>query len=198
LSFLAHSLKTPLAVLRTAVGEPARLPDAVAEQVARMDGIVQHQLARAAAGGSSRFAPYLQIAPVLSRIRDSLAKVYAEKNLAFTLDVAPDLAWRIDDGDAFELLGNVMDNAAKWARGRVAASVRREGDRLRIRVDDDGPGFGDTRSILQLHVRGDEKVPGHGVGLAVVDDLVASHDGELTLARSDLGGGRVDIVLRAA
>ena len=198
LSFLAHSLKTPLAVLRTGLAEPAALPAVVTEQVARMDGIVAHQLARAAAGGSSRFAPYLPLAPVASRVRDSLAKVYADKRLVFTLDLPADLAWRFDEGDAFEMLGNVMDNAAKWARHRVAVSARREGRKLHLRVDDDGPGFGDTQSILQLHVRGDEKVTGHGVGLAVVNDLVASHDGELTLARSGLGGGRVDIVLRAA
>ena len=198
LSFLAHSLKTPLAVLRTALAEPATLPSAVTEQVARMDGIVQHQLARAAAGGSSRFAPYLPLAPVASRVRDSLVKVYVDKGLAFTLDIPGELAWRIDEGDAFEMLGNVMDNAAKWASHRVAVSARRDGRRLHLRVDDDGPGFGDTQSILQLHVRGDEKVSGHGVGLAVVNDLVASHDGELTLSRSGFGGARVDIVLRAA
>ncbi len=198
LSYLAHSLKTPLAVLRTALGEPAHLPDVVRQQVARMDGIVQHQLARAAAGGRSRFVPYLPVAPVVNRVRESLAKVYAEKGLIFTLDITPELAWRIDEGDAFEMLGNVMDNAAKWARHRVAVSARREAGRLLIRVDDDGPGFGDTQSLLQLHVRGDEKVPGHGVGLAVVNDLVASHDGELILSRADRGGARVDIVLRAA
>ena len=68
-----------------------------------------------------------------------------------------------------------------------------------MKFDDDGPGFSnDTQSILALHVRGDEKVPGHGVGLAVVDDLVASHDGELTLTRSELGGARVEIVLRGS
>ena len=198
LSFLAHSLKTPLAVLRTGLAEPAALPAVVTEQVARMDGIVAHQLARAAAGGSSRFAPYLPLAPVASRVRDSLVKVYADKGLVFTLDVPDDLAWRIDEGDAFEVLGNLMDNAAKWARHRVAVSVQREGRTLHLRVDDDGPGFGDTQAILQLHVRGDEKVTGHGVGLAVVNDLVASHDGELTLSRSALGGARVDIVLHAA
>jgi two-component system sensor histidine kinase PhoQ len=197
LSFLAHSLKTPLAVLRTALGEPAQLPAAVSRQVARMDDIVQHQLGRAAASGASRFAPYLPLAPVLDRIRDSLAKVYADKGLSIDLDCPPTLSWRIDEGDAFEILGNVMDNAAKWACHRVSVSVRREGDRLHIRVDDDGPGFGDTQSILQLHVRGDEKIPGHGVGLAVVNDLVASHDGKLALSRSDLGGARVDIALQA-
>jgi two-component system sensor histidine kinase PhoQ len=97
------------------------------------------------------------------------------------------------------MLGNVMDNAAKWATGRVAVSAAREGNRLLLRIDDDGPGFSqDTRSILQLHVRGDEKVPGHGVGLAIVNDLVASHGGTLALSRSDLGGARADIVLQAA
>ena len=198
LSFLAHSLKTPLAVLRTAVDEPAQLPAAVAQQVARMDDIVQHQLGRAAASGSARFAPYLALAPILGRIRDSLMKVYAEKGLAFMLDCPLELHWRIDEGDAFEMLGNVMDNAAKWARHRVVVGTWREADRLRIRVEDDGPGFSDTQSILQLHVRGDEQVPGHGVGLAVVNDLVASHEGELNLSRSDLGGARLDIVLPAA
>lgn len=198
LSFLAHSLKTPLAVLRTALNEPARLASTVTEQVARMDDIVQHQLGRAAASGATRFAPYLPLAPVLNRIRDSLQKVYAERSLDLAVDCPPELGWRIDEGDAFEMLGNIMDNAAKWARHRVVVTVRREADRLSIRVDDDGPGFSDTQCILQLHVRGDEQVPGHGVGLAVVNDLVASHEGQLSLTRSDLGGARLDIVLPAA
>jgi two-component system sensor histidine kinase PhoQ len=159
---------------------------------------VQHQLGRGAASGAARFAPRLAIGGVAQRVRDSLEKVYAGKQLAFELDCPPDLQWRIDEGDAFELLGNLMDNAAKWATGRVVVRAWREGGRLRLRVDDDGPGFGDTRSILRIHVRGDEKVPGHGVGLAVVNDLVASHGGELALGRSDLGGARVDLTLPPA
>jgi two-component system sensor histidine kinase PhoQ len=198
LSFLAHSLKTPLAVLRNALGEPEQLPGAVREQVARMDDIVQHQLGRARAGGAARFAPPVLLAPVLDRIRDALAKVYADKGLAITTDCAPDLTWRIDEGDLFEILGNVMDNAAKWSRTAVTARGWREGQALHLRVDDDGPGFSDTQSVLKIHVRGDERVPGHGVGLAVVNDLVASHQGTLTLGRSDAGGARVDIVLPAA
>jgi two-component system sensor histidine kinase PhoQ len=183
--------------LRTALNEPAQLPAMVAQQVTRMDDIVHHQLSRAAASGSARFAPYLPLAPLLNRIRDSLGKVYAEKGLAFTIDCSPELSWRIDEGDAFEIFGNVLDNAAKWATHRVAVRAWREGDRLKIRVEDDGPGFSDTQSILQLHVRMDEKVPGHGVGLAVVNDLVASYQGELHLSRAELGGARLDIVLPA-
>lgn len=198
LSFLAHSLKTPLAVLRGALAEPGRLPEAVSEQVQRMDAIVQHQLGRAGAGGTSRFAPYLRLAPVLARVRDALVKVHAGKGLAFALDCPDALQWRIDEGDAFEMLGNLMDNSSKWARHRVCVTVSRDAAGLAIRVDDDGPGFpDDTTAVLQLHVRADEKVPGHGVGLAVVKDLVESHQGVLSLGRSDLGGARVDIRLPA-
>jgi two-component system, OmpR family, sensor histidine kinase PhoQ len=193
LSFLAHSLKTPLAVLRNALHEPAQLPAAVEQQVARMDDIVQHQLGRAGAGGATRFAPPVLLAPVLDRVRDALTKVYAEKGLEIATDCAPNLSWRMDEGDLFEILGNLMDNAAKWARHRVTARAWREGERLHLRVEDDGPGFGDTQAVLQIHVRGDERVPGHGVGLAVVNDLVASHHGELKLGRGDLGGARVDV-----
>lgn len=195
LSFLAHSLKTPLAVLRSALAEPAQLPATVAQQVNRMDDIVQHQLGRAIAGGAARFAPPLLVAPILERIRDALAKVYAERALDFSVECPPDLAWRIDEGDLFEMLGNLLDNAAKWARSRVLVRVWREAGRLCIRIEDDGPGFSDTESVLRLHVRGDERVPGHGVGLAVVSDLVASHQGELKLSRGSMGGGRVDIAL---
>jgi two-component system sensor histidine kinase PhoQ len=197
LSFLAHSLKTPLAVLRTALDDPSALPATVSQQVRRMDDIVQHQLARAAAGGAARFAPLLPIAPVLNRILASLEKVYAERKLVFVADCAPDVGWRLDEGDAFEILGNVLDNAAKWAAHRVAVGVTRAAGELRIRVEDDGPGFGDVESILQIHVRGDERVPGHGVGLAVVNDLVASHHGVLKLSRSASGGGLVEIALPA-
>lgn len=198
LSFLAHSLKTPLAVLRNAIDEPAQLPATVAQQVARMDDIVQHQLGRAAAGGATRFAPPVPVAPVLDRVRDALAKVYAGKALCFEVECASDLAWRIEEGDLFEMLGNVMDNAAKWARHRVSARAWRDGNRLLLRVEDDGAGFTDTESILRIHVRMDERVPGHGVGLAVVNDLVASHHGELKLSRGAWGGARVEIILPAA
>jgi two-component system sensor histidine kinase PhoQ len=132
---------------------------------------------------------------VLERIGEALGKVYADKGIAIGIDAAGGLAWRIAESDLFEMMGNLMDNAAKWAKSRVAVRAWREGAALRLRIDDDGPGFSDTESILRLHVRLDERVPGHGVGLAVVSDLVASYEGELKLERSDLGGGRVDITL---
>ena len=197
LSFLAHSLKTPLAVLRSAIAEPAQLAATVAQQVSRMDDIVQHQLARAIAGGTARFAPPLLLAPVAVRIRGALVKVYAEKALDINIDCPDNLGWRITEGDVFEMLGNLMDNAAKWAKARVVVRVWLEAGQLHIRTEDDGPGFSDTESVLRLHVRGDERVPGHGVGLAVVDDLVTSHQGQMSLSSAANGGAQVDIVLPA-
>jgi two-component system sensor histidine kinase PhoQ len=193
LSYLAHSLKTPLAVLRNAPEDPAL----VEQQVARMDDIVQHQLARAKSGTGALFASPLALGTVASRVRESLGKVYADKGLRIDVDIPADLTWRIEVGEAFELLGNLMDNAAKWSRSKVSVRAAREGRDLRLLIDDDGPGFSDTESVLQLHVRGDEQVPGHGVGLAVVDDIVAAQNGTLQLGRSPLGGARVDILLRA-
>ena len=199
---LAHSLKTPLAVMRTTLDGAAALPtlpaQQLSEQVTRMNDIVGHQLGRAAASGAARFAPQLALAPILNRIEDSLAKVYRDKALVFTAECAPGLSWRIDEGDAFEILGNLMDNAAKWARQAVAVKIWRDPDHLYLRVTDDGPGFDDSQVGLERRVRLDESVPGHGIGLAVVRDLVASHQGELSLSRADAGGAQIDIVLPAA
>ena len=195
---LAHSLKTPLAVMRAALGDATPGPDKtrqMAQQVDRMNDIVVHQLGRAGASGAARFAPLLSLPPVMERVRDSLTKVYAEKSLDFGIECEPTLAWRIDEGDAFEIFGNVMDNAAKWARRSVTAAAWRNAEGLRIRITDDGPGFGDQQATQQRRVRLDEQVPGHGIGLAVVRDIVASHRGEVMLSRADSGGAQVDISL---
>ena len=199
---LAHSLKTPLAVMRSMLADGGNsdtpLSQQIATEVTRIDDIVVHQLGRAGASGAARFAPPLALAPVLARIRASLVKVYADKNLTFTVQCPPGLVWRIDEGDAFEMLGNLLDNAAKWAKSAVVVHVMQEAERLHIRITDDGPGFSDPQALKGRRIRLDENVPGHGIGLSVVRDLVSSHDGELTLSRADEGGARVDIELRKA
>lgn len=195
---LAHSLKTPLAALRASLGAPDELPTMVAQQVTRMDDIVGHQLGRAGASGAARFAPHLGLAPVLKRILGTLAKVYVEKNLKFEANCPPDLTWRIDEGDAFEILGNLLDNAAKWAKHEVSVQIWTEEKSLHIQVCDDGQGFADGQFMPQRRVRLDEQVPGHGIGLAVVSDVVASHQGTLNLSRADLGGAQLTIVLPVA
>jgi two-component system sensor histidine kinase PhoQ len=186
LSYLAHSLKTPLAVLRSSSEEPV-----VREQVARMNDIVQHQLARAAARSAALFAAPVPLLPIVERIRASLEKVYADKHVVFDVHCESALSWRIAEGEALDLLGNLMDNGAKWSRREVRVDVSVDGGALHILVEDDGSGFGDTEQVRRLHVRGDERVPGHGVGLAVVSEIVRAHGGTLELGRSRLGGAKV-------
>ena len=118
-----------------------------------MNDIVRHQLGRAAASGAARFAPPLRLSPLLNRVLDSLTKVYLDKDLTFAVDCAPDLVWRIDEGDAFEIFGNVLDNAAKWARKTVSVRVWQDTEHLRLCITDDGPGFGDLQAGLQMCIR---------------------------------------------
>ena len=195
---LAHSLKTPLAAMRASLAQPGELPATVSQQVSRIDDIVRHQLGRAGASGANRFAPYLALTPLLIRIRDTLTKVYVNKQLAFAIECPPALAWRLDDGDAFEILGNLLDNAAKWARHEVGLRIWLDEQGLCIRVTDDGPGFTDPQAKLARGVRRDESVPGHGIGLSVVNDLVASYLGELKISNVPSGGAQVEIVLPRA
>lgn len=188
---LAHSLKTPLAVLRSALAQPQSLAQVVDEQVVRMDRIVQHQLGRAAASGVAVSTPLLPIAPILQRIVDSLAKIYADKHLHFALQAPPHLAWRLQESDLFEMCGNVLDNAAKWARCTILVDVMVEAGSLVITIADDGPGIADAHAVLQRGVRADERVPGHGIGLAVVADIVAAYGGQIDIGASTAGGASV-------
>jgi len=201
---LAHSLKTPLAVLRTRIENGSNddmdgLREDVRSQVARMDGIVAYQLARAATTGHQVFAAPIAIDPHVESLVQSLEKVYARKNVLCEFDLDPTARFYGELGDLLELLGNLLENAFKWANHRVLLSTqtltvapqRRAG--LLISVEDDGPGIPPEKveHLLQRGVRGDERVQGHGIGLSIVQDIVRAYRGELSVERSDeLGGAR--------
>ena len=207
LADLAHSLKTPLAVLRSRIDADAsqgELRSEVAAQVQRMNEIVSYQLARAARGGHALFAAPLLIEPRAEEIVASLEKVYAGKNVLCEFEVDPQACFYGELGDLQELLGNLLENAFKWASQRVllmvrvlpAATSRRPG--VLLSVEDDGPGIAeeDIDRLLQRGVRGDERVQGHGIGLAIVQDIVSAYRGELVVARSgELGGARFEVRL---
>lgn len=200
LADLAHSLKTPLAVMRGALaGGPAALPATVEEEVVKMDRIVQYQLQRAAtAGPSSRLAAPVPIRPVAAKIVASLAKVYRDKDIDASIEIDDTAAFRGDEGDLMELLGNLLDNACKWCGKKVRIAAEQDGG-LVITVEDDGPGVdeAEAQQLLQRGVRADQAVPGHGIGLAVVRDIVAAYQGEIAIGRSALGGAAVRVALPA-
>ena len=207
LADLAHSLKTPLAVLRTQLdagaGE-AGLRQELDAQLKRLNDLVSYQLARAASGGHKLFAAPVAVESTAEEIVRGLEKVYAGKGVLCEFELAPGVQFFGEAGDLQELLGNLLENAFKWARHRVlltarpdqAAPNRRAG--LQLVVEDDGPGIepDDVGKVLQRGVRGDERVQGHGIGLSIVQDLVRDYRGELQVARSqELGGARFEVTL---
>ena len=202
---LAHSLKTPLAVLRGALdGEAndAALRAIAREQLAGMTQLIEFQLQRAAISGRTPLATPVAVKPIVEKIIAALNKVYADKGIRVTLDVDASATFHGDSGDLTEMLGNLLDNAFKWCRGqvRVSAQPKPHGALLGIVVEDDGPGIpGEMKSrVLQRGARADEATPGHGLGLAMVQDTVALYRGELVLATSPLGGLAVSIRFAAA
>ena len=208
LADLAHSLKTPLAVIRSQV-EASELPPAVRapvlDQVRRMDELVAYQLARAATTGRQTFAA--AAVPVAGHAEDlvqSLEKVYAAKNVLCEFDIEDGAAFYGEQGDLLELMGNLLENAFKWAGHHVLLVVKsqRQPGRPRagllLSVEDDGPGIEEDKveKILQRGVRGDERVKGHGIGLSIVQDIVRAYHGELIVDRSpEFGGARFSVAL---
>ena len=199
LADLAHSLKTPLAVMRGALsGEPKQpaLSTTVEEQVVHMDRIVEYQLQRAAtAGRSAGLAAHTPVEAVVAKIVASLDKVYRGKQVATVVEVDSNTDFRGDEGDLTELLGNLTDNAYKWCAKAVRIGAQVHDGRLTIRVEDDGPGIdtAEARLILERGVRADQAVPGHGIGLAIVHDIVNAYEGEIVIGKSLLGGAAVSI-----
>ena len=207
LADLAHSLKTPLAVLRARLDHPgpeSELREEVDVQLRRMNDLVSYQLARAARSGHQLFAAPIAIEPHAEQIVKGLEKVYAGKGVLCEFDIAAGAQFHGEPGDLQELLGNLLENAFKWARSRVLLTIqhgeqvpkRRPG--LLVAVDDDGPGIPPEKValILQRGVRGDERVQGHGIGLAIVQDLVRAYRGTLDVSASkELGGARFEVRL---
>ena len=207
LADLAHSLKTPLAVLRTRLdsdADEAELRAEVETQLRRMGDLVGYQLARAARSGHQLFAAPIEIEPQAEQIVTGLEKVYAAKRVLCEFEIAAEARFHGETGDLQELLGNLLENAFKWARSKVLLTVaegapvpgRRPG--LSITVEDDGPGIAEERiaHVLQRGVRGDERVQGHGIGLAIVQDIIKGYRGELHVGRSqELGGAKFEVVL---
>ena len=197
---LAHSLKTPLAVLRARLDADAGetgLREEVATQLQRMNDLVGYQLGRAASSGHKLFAAPVEVEPYAEQIVRGLEKIYVAKRVVCEFDIDPVARFHGEPGDLQELLGNLLENAFKWANSRVLLTVKSGGTSpnrrpgLRLMVEDDGPGIPEERiaRVLQRGVRGDERVHGHGIGLSIVQDIVRSYRGTLEVGRSQEFGG---------
>lgn len=203
---LAHALRTPLALLAReaevarAAGH-ADLANAITRQVHRMTSQINHQLARARLISSPMMsADRTPVGPAVAALLRTLRTLYAEKQPTLRDHVAPNLVARVRREDLDELLGNVLDNACKWARHEVAIRVTGDESRLTVMVEDDGPGLPESmRSrVLDRGVRLDEASPGSGIGLSIVRELVEHYGGSIALGTASMGGLAVRLDLPAA
>ncbi|WP_295625693.1 ATP-binding protein [uncultured Nitrosomonas sp.] len=193
LADLAHSLKTPLAVLQGAIqGEEDETirRKTIQEQIDRMDNTIQYQLRRAATAGSSPGMRLILLRPMVDRIVNTVTKAYRDKSPHITTEIDESTGLRIDEGDLMELLGNLIDNAFKWCRQSIHLSAGYQGSQMIIQVKDDGPGIQshEIARILERGVRADQSIPGHGIGLAIVRDITQVYGGELSIENNPAGG----------
>lgn len=209
---LAHSLKTPLAVIAgvmhglgdsrdtaqaTVSAEQRRTVD---EQLERMNQIVGYQLQRAVKStGSTALSRRVNVQETAARILRALEKVYAQQPREIVCDIDPAIAFLGDERDLMEMLGNLLDNAFKYGRhwlsisARVSLSPARQ---LSLVVEDDGPGIpsGQQEFVLQRGARLDTLAQGQGIGLAVVTDIAGSYGGQIDVGTGSRGGARIQLV----
>ncbi len=216
LSNLAHSLKTPLAVLRglvdshNLVQEPRLIApssleaahiDSLSQQVSRMDEIVQHQLQRASHVGPQTTQQTLEVLALVEALSRVIEKIYQQTLQCIDLDTGSDVVFKGAKGDFMEVVGNLLDNAAKYGEGLIRLTVSNEKEneqvRCRIVVEDNGKGIKESAiaDILRRGVRADQKQQGQGIGLAMVVDIVDQYQGKLHLGRSSLGGLKVEVLI---
>ncbi len=197
-SNLAHGLKTPMATLAVSLQKQTASSEDLHDLVVLMDRRIRHHLGRArsaALGG-----PLRARTAIASRADDLalvLGKVNAHKEVAFVNDIPPGLAVACEPQDVDEMLGNVLENAFVWCRGRVALSSNEDGRSVILVVEDDGPGLSPQQMSLAMQAgrRLDERSPGFGFGLSITSELAELYAGSLTLNRSQLGGLRVELRL---
>jgi signal transduction histidine kinase len=199
---LAHGLKTPLATLAVIMDERGWYADGrLRPLVMTMDRRIRHHLSRArlaALGGPERARTLL--APRVADHIGAFGKLFADKGLIYEIDIATDIAIACEAQDLDELLGNLLDNASKWARRRVVVGADRVGPMVEITIEDDGPGLSDQQAVdvMRAGHRLDESAPGYGFGLPITRELAELYGGAFALGRSELGGLRAGVTLPAA
>jgi len=200
---LAHGLKTPLAVLfqeveRASAAGQHDLAAAIRAQVERIRGQANYHLAHARAAASGA-APGVRcpVVPSAEGLARTLLRLHAGRGLTIQVNVSPQHSVRCEREDLDEMLGNLLDNACKWAQSRVTVESAAIDSSIVITVDDDGPGLDPTMRdrVLQRGVRADEAAPGSGFGLAIVRDLAELYGGSIWLESSPAGGLRARLRL---
>jgi len=190
---LAHALKTPIAVLKNEAKGDTQLDDVVRRQVDSMQTNVEHYLKRARmAARAEALGARTEVRPVLDGLARMLNRLYDARGIEVTVEGGANAIFRGEQQDLEEMVGNLMENACKWAGADVTVTVSDEPDEMRIEVDDDGRGLtqAEREGALKRGVRLDETTPGTGLGLSIVTELAELHKGVLELDEAPAGGLR--------
>jgi two-component system sensor histidine kinase PhoQ len=187
LSDLAHSLKTPLAIIQS----QKELNRAAIEQVSIINSIIGHQLKRAQTAAGASWHLGIKVKSVSDKLIRTLHKIYREPQISISQNIDPQAIFKGDEADLTEILGNVLDNACKAAKSQVALTVTANENVLIITVEDDGKGISPEQhtQIFERGMRADSYQRGHGIGLAIVRDLIDSYNGQLSVSTSQTLGG---------
>lgn len=192
LSDLAHSLKTPLAIIRAEIESKSTTRDTtIDEQITRMADIVQHQLQRATLTTTTSIRVKTPLAATLKRLTDALQKVYREKDFTVTLAIDDTINFPGDEGDAMEVFGNLVENAFKYGKNAISIEAQTRKKELVVSIADNGSGIPDNlqQQILHRGARADTSLQGQGIGLSVVVDILSSYQGQLEVGNCEKLGG---------
>ena len=200
LADLAHSLKTPLAVFRGELESSSNITElkrSSNEQLDRISALVDYQLQRASTEGQSSLLAPISLGEIIHKILVSLDKVYQSKNIQGKCEIRHDIFIHADEGDMYELLGNLLENAYKYCNKQVSIFVQSQSNHVVIQIEDDGNGIPSQAQddIIKRGKRIDTQVEGHGLGLAIASDIVDAYQGEIRLEKSHLGGAKFIIQL---
>lgn len=199
---LAHAVKNPLTVIRNeARNLPTKAGQVILDQSHVMASSIDHCLSSARISGKGDLIGYrTDMSGVIEDLTFAVENIYKERSIEIEVSVKENSCFHGESQDIEEMAGNLIDNACKWANSRVAVRCETDGDRLRIVVEDDGPGIPDKdlERVLNRGQKLDESKPGYGHGLGIVNDIANLYGGSLRLGRSALGGLRASLDLPAA
>jgi two-component system sensor histidine kinase PhoQ len=197
LADLAHSLKTPLAVLQGQLGQKGGNQEAqqlLHDQIQRMNEVISYQLQRAVSSQQTGTVRRTRLEPLVQRLIKALRKVYADKNIRIDTQLAPNSILMGDEQDMMELVGNLLENACKYGFAQVLVSSYKDDQYMWVSIEDDGPGVppDDVDRILKRGQRLDSKIPGQGIGLSVATEIVQGYNGIIKVSKASLGGAKFE------
>ena len=196
---LAHSLKTPLAIIRSQIESLTDVSAAeqINDQVESMSNIVRHQLNRATSSIQKTYLSPVDIKHICERIVGALKKVYRDKNLTINLHISDSIYVLAEKDDLLEVFGNIIENACKYSASQVSITAQTSPDTVNVLIEDDGPGIEESQKqqVLERGARLDTSLPGQGIGLSVALDILSSYNAGLKIETSELGGAKFIVSL---